>query len=75
MKTTPPRPSRSPISLAPGHALAEQEDGKDGGEHRIGADDQGGQPRRYGLEGDVADAEIYRLVGDAECGENQHVAL
>ena len=60
--------------LAPGQRLAEKHRGEHGGEHRIGADDQAAKAGGYGLQAGIAEAEIERVVGDAEHGENGDVA-
>ena len=60
--------------LLPGHPLVEEHRGKHRGQHRIGADHQRRQAGRNALQADVTDAEIGRLVGDAEHSKQDEVA-
>ena len=65
---------QEPGNLAPGELLSEQERGQHGGEHRIGADDQAAEAGRYGLQAGIAEAQIKRVVGDAENRKHQSIA-
>jgi hypothetical protein len=60
--------------LAPGQRLAEKQRRQHRREYRIGADDQGAEAGRYGLQAGIAEAEIERVVGDAENREHHCVA-
>jgi hypothetical protein len=48
--------------------------GQYAGEHRIGADDQAAKAGRYRLQPGPAEAEIERIVGDAENDKYDGVA-
>ena len=56
--------------LAPCHPLVEEQRGHHGRQHRIGADDERRQAGRDAADADIAEAEIGRLVGDPEHGED-----
>ena len=60
--------------LAPGQRLPEQQRSQDRGEYRIGADDQGAKSGRDRFQPDITEAEIERIIGDAENGEDRGVA-
>jgi hypothetical protein len=60
--------------LAPRHALAQERRRHDGDEHRVGADHHRGKPGRDALQADIAQAQIRRLIRDAERGEQQELA-
>ncbi len=74
MKATPAMPEHEAGSLGPGHALAEHQGGEDGGDDRIGAEDENRQAGRYITQGDITDAEIDCLVGNAQQREQENVA-
>ena len=65
---------QKPDHLAPGQRLAKEHRRKHSREDRIGADDQAADAGRYGLEPGIAEAEIERVVGDAEDREDAGIA-
>ena len=66
---------QKPDHPAPGQRLAKEHRRKHSREDRIGADDQAADAGRYGLEPGIAEAEIERVVGDAEDREDAGIAL
>ena len=60
--------------LAPGQRLAEEHRGEGRREHRIGRDDQAAETGRDRLQPGIAEAEIERVVGDAEDREDRDLA-
>ena len=63
-----------PRHLAPGQRLVQENGGEHRGEYRIGADDQAAKTGRHRLQPGVAEAEIERVVGDAEQRKDADVA-
>ena len=61
-------------NLAPGQRLVQEKGGEHRGEHRIGADDQAAETGRHRLQPGIAEAEIERVVGDAEQRKDADVA-
>ena len=74
MKPTPAMPSKSPITLRQVSASPRNSRREHGGEDRIGADDQAAEAGGYGLQPGIAEAEIERVVGDAEDREDAGIA-
>ena len=74
MKATPTMPSSSPTTLRQVSALVEQQRGQTAVNTGLALTISAAEAGRDGLQPDVAEAEIERVVGDAEHREDRDVA-
>jgi hypothetical protein len=65
---------QQPRNLARGQLLPQKQRSQHRGKHRIGADDQAAETGRHGLQPGIAEAQIERVVGDAENREYAGIA-